>query len=124
MGRYLWMDGITMGDPDRILGIPVAESEFSPSTFTTGLYVGLLGAFYYYWICDSLELELQVLVEKYAETNQIAYVCRRKVDGMPQIAEAFVAQQAGLSQKEGFVFCVLCFAKHQTPNTKHQTRGL
>jgi HK97 family phage major capsid protein len=89
-GRYLWQDGITMGDPDRILGIAVAESEFSPSTFTTGQYVGILGAWFYYWIADSLEMDLLVLVEKYAETNQIAYVARRKTDGMPQIAEAFV----------------------------------
>ena len=90
MGQYLWQDGITMGDPDRILGIGVAESEFAPSTFTTGQYVGMLGAWWYYWIADSLEMDLLILIEKYAETNQVAYVVRRKTDGMPQIAEAFV----------------------------------
>jgi HK97 family phage major capsid protein len=95
VGQYLWRDGISEGDPDRILGIPVIESEFTPSTFTTGQYVGLLGAFYYYWICDSLEMDLMTLVEKYAETNQIAYVARRKTDGMPQIAEAFVRVKLG-----------------------------
>ncbi len=89
MGQYLWTDGITNGDPDSILGIPVAMSEFAPATFTTGLYVGLLGAFEFYWIADSLEMDMLVLVEKYANTNQIGYIVRRKTDGMPQIAEAF-----------------------------------
>jgi HK97 family phage major capsid protein len=89
-GRYLWRDALTVGDPDTLLAYPVIESEFSPSTYTTGLYVGLLGAFYWYWICDSLEMDVMTLVEKYAETNQIAYVARRKTDGMPQLAEAFV----------------------------------
>jgi len=89
-GRYLWRDGITAGDPDSILSIPLAESEFAPNTFTTGLYVGLLGAFRHYWIADSLDMDLLVLVEKYANTNQIGYIARRKVDGMPQVAEAFV----------------------------------
>lgn len=89
-GQYLWRDGISDGDPDRILGIEVVESEFTPNTFTTGKYVGLLGAFFFYWIADSLEMDLLTLIEKYAESNQVAYVARRKVDGMPQIAEAFV----------------------------------
>jgi HK97 family phage major capsid protein len=90
IGNYLWRDGLSQDDPDRLLGIAVVENEFAPNTFTTGQYVGLLGAFYFYWICDSLEMDLMTLVEKYAESNQIAYVARRKVDGMPQIAEAFV----------------------------------
>lgn len=89
MGQYLWRDGITLGDPDSILGIAVVESEFAPNTFTTGLYVGMLGAFNFYWIADSLEMDMQVLYELYAATNQIGYLARRKTDGMPQIAEAF-----------------------------------
>jgi HK97 family phage major capsid protein len=89
VGNYLWKDGIAVGDPDSILSIPVTESEYCPSTFTTGQYVGMLAAFYYYWICDSLEMDLMMLVEKYAETNQISYIGRRKTDGMPQVAEAF-----------------------------------
>jgi len=93
MGRYLWRDGIQLGDPDSILNIPVVESEFTPNTYTANQYVGALGAFYWYWICDSLEADMQVLVEKYAEQNQVAYIGRRKTDGMPQLAEAFVRCQ-------------------------------
>ena len=89
MGQYLWRDGISEADPDSILAIPVIESEFVPNTFTTGQYVGVLGAFEFYWIADSLEMDMLVLVEKYANTNQIGYIVRRKTDGMPQIAEAF-----------------------------------
>lgn len=89
MGQYLWRDGVASADPDTILGIPVVQSEFAPSTFTTGQYVGMLGAFQYYWIADSLEMDMIVLVEKYANTNQIGYIVRRKTDGMPQIALAW-----------------------------------
>ena len=90
VGRYLWKDGVTVGDPDILLGIPVVESEFAPNTYTTGQYVGILGAFWWYWIADSLEMDIQTLVELYAATNQIGYIARRKTDGMAQLAEAFV----------------------------------
>jgi HK97 family phage major capsid protein len=88
-GQYLWQPGLQGGDPDRLLGLPVYESEFAPSTFTTGKYVGILGAYENYWIADALDLDLQRLVEKYAETNQVAFLARFKTDGMPVLEEAF-----------------------------------
>jgi|TARA_Y100000310_G_scaffold134899_1_gene133805 HK97 family phage major capsid protein len=89
-GQYLWRNGITEGDPDMLLGYPVDESERSPNTFTTGLYVGLLGVWRYYEIADALNMEVQVLTELYAETNQVGYIGRLKTDGMPTLEEAFV----------------------------------
>jgi len=35
-------------------------------------------------------MEVQVLFEKYADTNQIGYIGRMKTDGMPTLEEAFV----------------------------------
>src|SRR5690606_12018112 len=32
--RYLWQPAVTAGQPDRILNLPVVESEHVPNTFT------------------------------------------------------------------------------------------
>jgi HK97 family phage major capsid protein len=57
---------------------------------TTGNYVGILGDFSYYWIADALDMQVQRLVELYAATNQVGFIARREVDGMPVLEEAFV----------------------------------
>ena len=88
-GQYIWREGITAGEPDRILNMPVFESEYSPNTFTTGLYLGILGDFSNYWIADALSATIQVLVELYAATNQNGYFLRQETDGMPVLEEAF-----------------------------------
>ncbi|MCI0349387.1 MAG: phage major capsid protein, partial [Acidobacteriales bacterium] len=89
MGQFLWQPGLASGQPDRILDVPVIMSEYAPNTFTTGLYVGIIGDFSYYWIADDLSLTVQRLNELYAETNQIGFIGRLEVDGMPVLAEAF-----------------------------------
>lgn len=88
--QYLWQPGLLEGQPDRILGFAVDESERVPSTFTTGLYVGLLACWEYYEIADALDMEMQVLYELYSQTNQVGYIGRLKTDGMPTLEEAFV----------------------------------
>jgi HK97 family phage major capsid protein len=94
-GDYIWRQGITQSDPDTILGIPYEESEYVPSTFTTGQYVGILGAWEYYWIVDALNMQIQVLTELYAETNQNGYIARYEGDGMPVLSEAWVRVKLG-----------------------------
>jgi len=88
-GQYIWQQSLLAGQPDRLLGFPVNMSEYAPSTFTTGLLVGILGDFNYYWIVDSLAMEMQALMELYALTNQIFYIAREEMDGMPVLEEAF-----------------------------------
>lgn len=88
-GQYLWRPGITEGDPDKILNIPVYESEFVPNTFTSGSYVGILGNFQYYWIADMFGMEIQRLVELLAKTHQVGFIGRAWSDGMPVLANAF-----------------------------------
>lgn len=87
--QYLWQPSTVAGEPDRILNLPFVESEWIPNTFTTGLYVGLIGDLSYYWIADGLDFGMQRLIEKYAENNQDAFLVRRKVDGAPILEEAF-----------------------------------
>lgn len=88
--QYLWQPSTQAGQPDRLLNMPVTESEWVPSTFTTGLYVGILADWTKYWIVDSLALDIKRLDELNARTNQVEFIARRKVDGAPTIEEAFV----------------------------------
>jgi HK97 family phage major capsid protein len=89
-GRYIWSDSLVNGEPDRLLGFPVLMSEYVSNTFTTGLYVGVLGDLKYYHIVDSLEFSIQRLVELYAATNQTGFIGRLESDAMPVLGEAFV----------------------------------
>jgi HK97 family phage major capsid protein len=94
-GQYLWRQGLTAGDPDTILALPVAESEYMPNTLTSGKYTHLLGDLSFYVIAEALQLDIQVLLELYAETGQIGYIGRMEADGMPMLEEAFVRGKLG-----------------------------
>jgi HK97 family phage major capsid protein len=89
-GQYIWRESVRAGEPDRVLNLPIMMSEFAPNTFTTGLYVGILGDWSRYWIADALSFQLQRLAELYAETNQIGFIGLLETDGMPVLEEAFV----------------------------------
>ena len=85
-GRYL-----LNVDTNQLLGFPLQASENAPNTFTTGLYVGILGNYDRgYWIVDSLNFEIQRLDELYAASNQVGFIARRETDGAPVLEEAFV----------------------------------
>jgi len=94
-GQYLWRESVRDGEPDRLLGRPIMMSEYAPNTFTTGLYVGILGDFSNYWIADALDVQIQVVRELYAETDQTGYILRASCDGMPVLAEAFARVKLG-----------------------------
>ena len=87
--NYLWQPSKKEAEPDMLLGLPVFQDEFVPNTFTTGLYVGMLADFSFYWIADALDVQIQRLVELYAETNQTGFIGRKETDGMPVLGEAF-----------------------------------
>lgn len=89
-GQYIWRESVMAGEPDRVLGLPALMSEYAPNTFTTGLYVGILGDFSNYWIADALDMQIQRLDELYAATNQVGFITRSETDGMPVLEEAFV----------------------------------
>jgi len=88
-GNYLWRESMTDGEPDSLLGRPFYMSEYAPNTFTTGLYVGILADWSKYWIAETMNFMVQRLVELYAETNQVGFIGRQELDGMPVLAEAF-----------------------------------
>jgi HK97 family phage major capsid protein len=92
--NYIWSTALGPGTgfqaaPDTLLGLPIMESEYASGTITTGLYTAVLGDFSFYHIVDALSMQLQVLNELYAETNQIGYILRKETDGQPVLEEAF-----------------------------------
>lgn len=94
-GRYLWENSVQVGQPDRLLNLPVYESEYAPNTFTSALYVGVVGDFSYYWVVDALTMAIQYVDQLYAATNQDAFFARTELDGMPVLAEAFARVKLG-----------------------------
>jgi HK97 family phage major capsid protein len=96
-GQYVWQPGLSADRPDMILDLPYEVNEYVPNTFTNGNYVGMLGDFSFYWIADALSMDIQRLVELYAETNQVGFIGRLETDGMPTLAEPFVRLKAATS---------------------------
>jgi len=88
-GNYMWQQGLIAGQPDTILSLPVNESEYAPSTFTSGNYIGILGNFQFYWIAELFGMEIQRLNELFAATSQVGFIGRMWVDGAPVLPEAF-----------------------------------
>jgi len=92
-GRYVWEQSTKVGEPDRLLGLPLDISEFAPNTFTASKYVAALCDWSYYMIADAYDLEVQRLNELFALSNTIGLLGRAKVDGMPILEDAFVRVQ-------------------------------
>ena len=94
-GMFLWNPGLalTSGTPKQVLDIPYIQSEFAPNTFTSTNYIAVLGDLKHYWIVDALQMQIQTLLELYAETNQRGYTARYEGDGAPVLAEAFARLQ-------------------------------
>jgi len=84
---------LTGAEPGAILGRPYVTSEFvtgqTAGAWVAGQYPAIVGDFRYYWIAQVLSLEVQVLQEVYARSNQVGYVGRHEVDGMPVLENAF-----------------------------------
>jgi HK97 family phage major capsid protein len=92
-GSYIWKAGISSDRPDTILEMAFTESEYMPNTFTSGQYVGILGNFDFFWWAVSLRMEVQLIDQLYAETNQDLFIVRAELDGQPMLESAFVRVQ-------------------------------
>ncbi len=88
-GQYLWKPGLS-DQPDTILELPFIASEFAPNTISANQFAGALADWKFYHIADALDMEVQRLVELYAEANQVGFIGRLETDGMPVLEEAFV----------------------------------
>jgi len=87
--RPLFLDPMTFGKPETLLGHPYMMSEYCPSTFTSGQYVGIFGDFSYFLIANGETLGVQNLMELFALTNQIGLIGYEEIDAMPGMEDAF-----------------------------------
>jgi HK97 family phage major capsid protein len=96
-GDYLYGVSLAAGRPDTLCGYPLYKSEFAPSTFTTGLYVAVLGNFKFYRIAvvGTGAPVIQTLYERYAPKNLVAYIGREWIAGGPVREEAFSRLKLG-----------------------------
>lgn len=78
------------GMPSQLLEHPYRISEYTPATFTTGLYVGMFCVPKYYHIAMGADMEVLNLQELYAANNQVGYIISAEADGMPLMSEAWV----------------------------------
>lgn len=89
LGRPLWQPSLVVGQPDTILGLPVAESEFMPSTKASGSFFSILGAWQYYYILFDMGMSMQRLDEMGAFTREFIYLFFMQIDAQPMLEEAF-----------------------------------
>jgi len=90
-GDYLWQRGLAAGQPDMLLGKPVAYSAFMADVAASA-YPVWYGDPRFYWIVDRVGMTLQRLAEMYAEQNMVGFVARKRVGGQVVLPAAFRAQ--------------------------------
>lgn len=81
MGQYLWGSGLNGGQADTLAGYPFTINQDMQSSVATGTKTMLFGQFGKYKIRDVREIRVRRLVERYAETDQEAFVAFMRSDG-------------------------------------------
>lgn len=81
MGQYLWGSGLNGGSADTLAGYPFTINQDMQSSVATATRTMLFGQFGKYKIRDVREIRVRRLVERYAETDQEAFVAFMRSDG-------------------------------------------
>lgn len=85
--QYIWQPGLTAGEPNTLLGRPVAKSDYMPAP-TAGNKAIAFGDFSQYTIKDTVGMQMQVLDQLYAENGQVGYKGFERTDGKLVVPEA------------------------------------
>ena len=94
-GNYIWQPGLTAGEPDRLLGRPIALSDAMP-TIASQAKVIAFGDFSYYYIADRQGRVFQRLDELFAANGQVGFRAYQRVDGKLSLAEAVQVLQVAV----------------------------
>jgi HK97 family phage major capsid protein len=86
--NYFWQPSGMLGEPDRIMGIPVYASAYVNS-IAAGAVIGIAGAFDYCVVGERSGYTLKVLRERYADSNQTGFLAQNRVDVTLTQTEAF-----------------------------------
>lgn len=80
-GRYLWEPATQAGQPDRILGYPLFVNQSMDSTISSGKNTVLFGNLPKYKIRDAGEVRMRRLEERFADSDQVAFIAFLRSDG-------------------------------------------
>lgn len=86
-GDYMWQPGLTIGQPNTLLGRPVETSDSMP-TIAAAAKIIAFGDFKQYMIKDTTGMRMQVLDQLYAENGQVGFQGDERTDGKLIVAEA------------------------------------
>ncbi len=90
-GDPIWappLAGFAGVQPQTILGRPVVEAHDMPNVASNAFPIAFGDFKRGYLVVDRITMVVQRLVEKYAETGQVAYLVRKRVGGQVVLAEA------------------------------------
>lgn len=85
---YLWEPSFKLGEPDRLMGIPVYSCQYAPD-IASATYPIVIGDFSRFVIGVRSGLSVRVLRELYAGNGQIGYQGVSRVDCAPTVYNAF-----------------------------------
>lgn len=81
-GQYLWQSAVQQGDPNSLLGYPVAiNQEMASSVATTNKTVAF-GDFAHYYIRDVNSVRLVRMDERFADADQVGFIAHMRTDGL------------------------------------------
>lgn len=80
-GDYIWQPGLTLGDPDRILGYPIQINQDMDAAPAANDKVVVFGDLSKYKIREVGQIRFRRLVERYADTDQEAFIAFWRGDG-------------------------------------------
>ena len=87
--NYFWQNSGALGEPDRLMGIPVYASAAMP-TMATGAKIGVIGDFGNYSVlAERGTYSMRVLKELYAANGQTGYIASNRVDFAVTLPSAF-----------------------------------
>lgn len=93
--RYLWQESLVAGEPDRLAGYPVFESEYFPDHIADGNNAGepvfVFGDFNYYGICLRRDFTVKIYDNDHSLglEGQVGYRFDMRADTKPLFDEAF-----------------------------------
>ena len=91
-GQYIWTPSVQEGQPDRILGRPVATSPFVPAIAASAKAVAFADC-RYYTVLDRQGARIQVLDQPWAVNGMVGYIGFIRTDGNLLLNEASVVLQ-------------------------------
>lgn len=77
---YLWQPSYTQGEPDMLFGYPIYSSPFAPIAESGKAFIAF-GDFSYYNIADRGERSVRQLYERFADSDETAFLMLERVDG-------------------------------------------